>query len=474
MKTKAKLLAMAAALAVLGGAWVLAESMAGEQTAREAAAVRSTPEHMDLSAGTAEDIRGMSWNFGGETISLVRDGESSVWVKQGDTDCPIDSEAVESLAAAAASVKARSSISHVMDYEQYGLAEPVLTLTVTTEDHAVTYDVGGRTLDGEYYIRVDGSDTVYTETGTLLPAFGVTLDELIAMETVPEDIGEVTGLSVATDVTAYELKYTKESSGQWSGGASKWFVTLGEETLPLEEKQAQMLCANVTEIEFLELVEWHGENPEAYGLDMPQGTATVTYTARDGGQRTFSLEFGDYTDGNVYVRMGGSPRVYTAVGSSLDGLMYPDWEAMAPLDIFPMDMTTVTGAEIRLGGHTYEVEIITGKTETPAENGEMHTEPVTCYVSNGWTLDTHDAQAWFGRLTDLKAESTAAEGEGREELLAVTLHRQDETMPEVTLTIWGYDSSRCLCAVDGEDWYFLSRTSAEALAAEAESFLIIE
>lgn len=465
MKGRAKLLAAAAALAVLAGAWCLAEAMAGEQAAAAEAAVEQEPELIFLSAGAAEDILGLSWSRAGESVSLLRD-EAGDWVREDDPVCPIDQTAAQTLAAAAGNITARSVIGKVVDFEPYGLAEPVLTLTVVTSEKTVTYAVGGQTLAGEFYLSVEGENAVYTETGALLPAFAVTMDELIAMETVPEDIAEVTGVSVVTDVTVYEMKHTEESSGQWNSGAYRWFVTLGEETLPLEEKQAQMLCANVTEIEFLELVEWHGENPEAYGLDTPQGTATVTYAARDGGERTFFLEFGDYAGGNVYVRMGDSRRVYTAAGSVLDSLMYPDWEAMRPLDVFPVDMTTVTGAEIRLGGHTYDVEIITGESEMVGE--------VICYVSNGWTLDTAGAADWFRRLTALKAESTAEQMQGREELLSVTVFRDDEAQPEVMMTVWGYDSGRCLCVVNGEAWYFLSRADAEALVAEAESLLIIE
>lgn len=464
MKGRAKLLAAAGALAVLAGAWFLAESMAREQVKAAEAAVEQEAELIPLSAGAAGDIRSLLWSRNGETVSLVRT-ESGLWEKSGDPDCPIDQAAAAELVSAAGNITARSAIKKVTDLGTYGLAEPVLTLTVATADKTVSYAVGGRTLSGEYYLRIEGDDPVYTETGSLLPAFDVTLEELIALETAPEDIGMVMGLSVATDVGAYELVFGEEEPGRWNSGAYNWFAAREEETFPLAEEQAQALYENVTDVEFKSLVEWHGENEEDYGLDAPQGTASVRYVDRDGAEKTFGLEFGDYTGGDVYVRIAGSDRVYTTGGDVLDRLMYPDWEAMVPPDVFPADMAAVTGAEVRMGGHTYNVEII---TETK-ESGD-----VVCYVSNGWTLDAGAAADWFSYLTSLEAESPAGEAAGREELIGVTLFREDETMPEVTLTLWSYDSGRCLCAVNGTELYFLSRDDGEALLRKAESLFIIE
>lgn len=471
MRGRAKIVAMAASLAVLAGAWFLAESMARDQVEEEKAAAE--PEEIRLSIGTAEELRGLSWNHNGEAISLVRDGETAAWVNEIDEDCPIDQAAVEPLVKAAADVKAGVAISNVTDFEQYGLAEPAMTVTVTAADRTITYDIGGQTLNGECYVRVDGSDTVYTETGVLLSAFEVSMDQLLAMETAPEDMGEVTALSVKTDVAEYELRYTEESTGQWNSGAYNWFVTQGEDRFPLTADRARELYGIVTEITFTELVEWHGGGLAEYGLDAPQGRAAVTYTAENGAEKSFALEFGEYTGSHVYVRIEGSDRIYTVAGTVLDRLMYPDWKAMMPLDVFPADLTSVTGARILLGGHTYDVEIIT-EEEPPAEGDGGTAETVTCYVSNGWTLDFQAAEAWFEMLTALEAESTAVEVEGREELLNVTLLRDDETRPEVTLIIWSYDSGRCLCEVNGEAWYFVSRADAETLVLEGESLLLFE
>lgn len=475
MKRSAKLLAMAVALAVLVGAWLLAESMAGRLTdktesetaaAEEAAVIR-------LSAGTAEDIQSLRWDWESGSAALLWKEESDVWINAGDSACPIDQTAVEPLIAAAADVTAGMSITGVTDFAQYGLDEAAMTITVGTADHEVTYELGSQTIEGEYYLRVDGTDTVYTEKGTLLPAFEVTLEDILALETGPEDVASVTRLTVATDVSAWEMIYTEETADVWYGGAYNWFVTSGEETFPLEAANAGALYGHVTDITFLELVNWHGDAAD-YGLDAPQGTASVDYVTEDGEEKTFALEFGDYTGSYVYVRVADSDEIYIASGTALDGLMYPDWEAMMPMTVCPADLNVVAGATVALGGHIYELEIHRETTEITDESGETVTGETVCYTANGWTLDDELAFAWLESLTTLEAESLADTETGREELLTVTLRWEDETFPEVTVVLESYDSTRSLCMVNGAERYFIARTDGEELVLSAEELLIIE
>lgn len=466
MKGRAKLSAVAAALAVLAGAWYLAESM--ENPPEEAAEVLAPQTQILLSAGAETEICGLSWTFEGETVELVLDGETKQWEKKDDPACPIDQEAVKALVSSVANVTAGRAISGVRDFAQYGLENPVMTILAETGEGGVTYELGGQTLNGESYLRADGGDAVYTESGGLLPAFSVTLEELIFMDTAPGDVAEVASLSVTTDVTGYELRGGEKSD---TGG---WKVTEGEVLRPLSEEGAQMLFSHVLDIAFYDLVDWNGGDGAAYGLDTPQGLAVLRYRGSDGGEKSFGLEFGDYINGLVYVRIAGTGRVYTADGAVLDGLMYPDWEAMAPLDLFPVDMNEVSGAEITLNGHTYKVDIITERTERVEETGQTVTEEVICYVSDGWTLPAQEGASWFEMLARLEAESSAGTAEGREELLALSVFREGEETPAATLELRNYDSSRCLCIANGESRYFVLRTQGEELIRKAESLLVME
>lgn len=458
MKGRARLLAAAGALAVLAGAWFLADTMTMEQTAALVEAEekeKTEAEPIGLSIGGAEEIQALTWSRNGEEESLVR-SENGLWQRKNDPDCPIDQTVAGMLAETAGNITARAAIENVRDMELYGLTDPAMTLTVSTAVASETYAIGGQNLGGEYYLRRGEEWVVYTESGELLPAFSLAMEDLLALDTPPANIGEIRSLSVATEVGGYEM--TKGESG--------WYAIAGQMQYSLAEEAAEELCGVITGIRFLELVEWHGEGLDTYGLDAPQGTAELSYVDRDGGEGTFSLAFGDYIAGNVYVTIPGSDRVYIALGTVLDRLMYPDWEAMAPRGVIPEDADGVTGAEVELEGHTYKIEIITEVQESG--------ETLTCYVSNGWTLDTAAARAWFSTLLSLEGEQSAGTAEGREELLSVTLRFAEEEMSSCKLVIRGYDSSRCLCEVEGERRYFLARETGEALAKEAESLFVIE
>lgn len=473
MKRSKKLLILMLALVVLAGAWLLAEYMSG-RFSDESAAEEGQAENIDLSAGLYEDITALSWSYGGQTVSLSYDSQTERWVNTADETCPIDGEAVEPLLRAVSSVTATMAIEDGEDLEQYGLDEPQITVMAATADHIVTYEVGNVTITGEYYLKLEDGETVYTETGTLAPAFQVQLDDMLALESPPEDIAQVTGLSVRTEVESYTLAYQPEDGGGWYDGRYDWFLDTEDGYTPLETERAAALYQAVTEIEFLSCETWNAQSLADYGLTAPQGRATVSYTDSEGAEKTFSLEFGDYTGGYVYVRLAGSKMVYLADGAALDSLMYPDWTAMTPLDVCPLDWEGVTGAVAELDGHTYEITKITETVESTGEDGEtVQTEDVI-YSCNGWVLDTEQVDAWLEELSALQGESLAGTAEGRQPLLTVTFLREDETRPEVSVALWSYDSASCLCVVNGETALFVSRQAIDDLISEAESILVVE
>lgn len=473
MKRNRKVFAFVAALAVLIGAWLLAEDMAGRFERRDEPV--ETTEPIRLFAGQASDIRGLAWSYAGETVELVWDEDRDVWAKAGDRDCPIDQAAVRPLVEAAANVKALMAISRVLDFAQYGLETPILTLTVTTGERAVTYELGNQTLIGEYYLRMDGENTVYTETGVLVPAFQVLLEDILYVESAPEDIAAVTSLAVDTDVACFELVWQEEASDTWYGGVYNWFLrTEDGEPSPLETAQAETLYGLVTGVEFVRCVGWHEEDLALYGLEEPQGTVVLTYRTEAGDTETFELTFGDYKDGCVYVKTGNSPSVYLAMGTALDRLMYPDWESMVPRSVCPVDMAEVTAVEVTVGGHTYDIQRHTEILESVDANGDIVAEETVYYVSNGWTLDASAAEQWFDSAAELSAVSVAPNAEGREKRLSIVFYRDSEMWPEVTMEIWSYDSRHSLCAVNGEEKYLIALEEGESLINEGERLLVIE
>ena len=474
MRKKGTPVVLAVSLAVLAAAWLLAESTAGRLGTKEEAGASGERESVPLSAGRQEDIRALSWVYEEKRVSLEWEEEEERWIQVGDPACPVDPLSVEALVAAAANVRGGMRITGVKDFAQYGLEEPALTVVVETEDNAVTYEVGNRTITGEYYLRLDETDTVYTGEGAFPESFQVGLEDLLAVERAPEDIAAPKALHVTGEGENYSLQRQEEGDGAWYSGAYEWYVTREGDTSPVSAEGAKLLWEQVIGVSFQSCVDWHEENFARYGLDMPQVVVEAVYLTAEGEEKTFSLRFGDYAGEQIYGNMAGSDKVYLLSGAMADELMYPNWTAMTPLTVCPVNLEEVAGVTVAMGGHVYEMEVIRKSRQEVDTDGNLVMEETACYVANGWTLDENGAESWLNEVAGLTAESPAAEAQGREELLSVTFLPEDGTWPAVTLSLRSYDSTRCLCLVNETEGYFIARTRGEALVTAAEKLLMPE
>lgn len=306
MKRGAKLGVLVAALAVLVGAWGLINYLTTQKEAADAA-LEITDDDIDLAVGEHDDVTALSWTYSESTVNLTYDADSETWVNADDETCPIDQEAVDALVTAVSSTCASQEVTDVEDFEQYGLDEPTLTVTASTADATVTYAVGSTSLTGEYYVRVDGGTSVYTETGLLAGAFQVQIDDLLQLESAPEDIASVVSLSVETDVTSYTVEAVEDAAAFYCTDAYTWFLTeldgvdytaavvttaeaeteVSEESeaseeaaatalittqaAALDEDSAAALYELVSGISFLSCETWNADDLSAYGLDAPPG-----------------------------------------------------------------------------------------------------------------------------------------------------------------------------------------------------------
>jgi hypothetical protein len=465
MKMRAKLAVLALALVVLAGAWFLAAYMAGQD---DQPPQTDPEESVDISAGLERDITALSWSYQGQTVNLSYDGAQ--WTSADYDACPIDQQAVEPLVQAVCSLTATVVSRDVETLDAYGLAEPALIVMAATADHIATYQLGSPSSGGGYYLRVDDSSTVYGVEDTLLETFSLGLADVISLDILPDDVAQVTALRVRTDVEEYTLLYDPALGQADYAGRYAWFRRQSEADTPLDAEKAQALCQLVLDMDVLSCVSWDGEDEALYGFDAPQGTVTLDYTDAQGQSGQTVLEFGAYGADGVYVRRAGEPVIYLAAGAALDGLMYPDWTALTPLYACPMDWQAVTRAVVTWQGQTYDICRYQETTQQPTLD-ERQSQEITenIYSASGWLLDADGVEAWLQALTALQGEQTALTASGREQLFSVSLYDGGEE--PVTMTVYTYDSARCLCVVDNGQELFVSRADAFALAAQLSEFL---
>lgn len=461
LRQRKKFAVLALSAAVLAGAWLLAEYMDRAPAAEALAREEPSPEPIDLSVGRARELTALSWSWEGQTVNLAWDEETARWVNADDETCPVDSAAASALAKAAASVRASMAIRDATDLTQYGLDRPALTVMAATEEDIAAYAVGNMSITGEYYIRRDGEDTVYLEEGALA-AFRVGVEDILTLESVPDDVGTVTGLSVISEAGDYELRYRDEPE-------PGWYREEGDRAVPLEEDRVRALYEALLDTSFSACVTWDGA-AEEYGLDEPQVRAELTYVDTAGRDAAFTLEFGDYAGREVFVRFPGSDMVYLTAAAVPDGLMYPDWAAMEPATVLTLNTADLSELHVELGDGSWDILRLEETTERPVGEETVSVTDVI-YSANGWVLDTGAVEDWLAALAGLTAEDAAPAGEGRQTLLSVELTWKDPEGVPAELELRNYDSARDLCVVGGDRYLLVSREAAEAvLAAAAELF----
>lgn len=464
MEPRARIWMPLLALTVLAGAWVLAETMVRVPEEALPTLAEASDESVDLAVGAARDVTALSWSWEGETVSLVRDDDGA-WQNADDAACPVNDAAVQGLSRAVASVRADMSVEDVTEFSQYGLDEPSLSVIAATEENIVSYEVGSMTLTGEYYVRLNGGRTVYLETGVLAPAFRVHLADILALERVPSDIAAVTGLSVYTEAGDYEL--VRRAEGQ------VWLLSGEEGGTELEADRVRTLYEPLTELELTRCAAWDASEAGSFGLDTPRGRAIVHYVDTGGKRRSFILEFGDYTEGDVYVRFAGSGMVYLVPAAVLDGLMYPDWSSMLPLTVLAAEPEEISSLRVELGGHEYRIERLHETTEVTVSGESVEVTDII-YSADGWVLDTAAVDRWLASLSSLRADGPAAAGEGLDTLLAVTVTWADEEREPASVELRGYDSAHALCLASDGRRLLVPRQDADTLAAELEKLLVLE
>ena len=91
------------------------------------------------------------------------------------------------------------------DLEAYGLAEPVITISITLQDgQEITVYLGNDSSDGNLYFMTSESGSIYTGDSYLATAFDCQLSDLEAEEEEEEDASSEESAESSEDASAEE------------------------------------------------------------------------------------------------------------------------------------------------------------------------------------------------------------------------------------------------------------------------------
>ncbi len=137
--------------------------------------------------------------------------EDGIWQDAQDADVSIQQSMVENLLSYISHITSDTAIEQAEELSQYGLEEPSMTIAVSLQGGgSVVIHIGeSNSMTGEYYLKTDGDNTVYTVGASLVSAFEKTPEEFVQEETEEAEASEE-AVEEIEETEAFEKK-TKEA-----------------------------------------------------------------------------------------------------------------------------------------------------------------------------------------------------------------------------------------------------------------------
>ncbi len=128
-----------------------------------------------------EDIISFSYDYEGITYSFEK--EEDTWHYTGDRSLSIDQTTIAVMLNRVAPFTAEQGLGEVSDFNQYGLEEPLKTITYSTADQSYTIQIGGyNSVATVYYAKLAGDNKVYTVISPVKTVFDRDMEDWVEKE----------------------------------------------------------------------------------------------------------------------------------------------------------------------------------------------------------------------------------------------------------------------------------------------------
>ena len=409
-----------------------------------------------------DTVTALLWTNEDGTFSFAK---GDTWTYDGDSAFPVDEGKINDLLAQFEDFAAAFAIDDVEDYAQYGLTEPICTISITAGEETYTVQLGDFSkMDEQRYVSI-GDGKAYLVSHDPLDEFGAVLRDMILDDTIPAfDTAEKIAF---TGTENYTISYDEDGT---SICADDVYFADGQ---PLDTDNVNAWLTALTGLDLTDYVSYNVTNEElqTFGLDEPALTITLDYsssdedgTETDAGTLVLHLsqnpeelaaygealanEEDDLPDVTCYARVGESQIVYQITQSEFDALTAVSYDTLRHQKLFTADFDTVTSIDVTLEGETYTF------TYTPPENEDDEDAEGT-WSYNGEEFDVFN---FSYALRALSASSFTDEKPTGQEEISLTLHLDNEDFPAFTLTLYRCDGETCIAEVDGEPVAFVSRS----------------
>lgn len=250
---------------------------------------------------SAEDIVSLKFNVGNGDLEFGK--EDDQWYYTPDKDFPLQQSYPEDMAETVGSITADRELTDGDSIDAYGLDEPAYTIEYTDADGNTAELLFGDMTGDDYYVMLNGNDTVYTVNSSVIDPFNYTLDDMAQLDDYPS-IG--------------------------SGNLVKEVITQNGETTTYDsedEDQAEDIAAvagGLGAVTLSEAADYsvEDEDLDVYGLDEDSRiTVEATYTQNDE-EQLLTLYIGNEDgSGNRYVMLNDSRIVYLISDEISDNIL---------------------------------------------------------------------------------------------------------------------------------------------------------
>ncbi len=312
-----------------------------------------------ITSFSQEEISQVSYQYRDEekvNYKLVKD----TWQNADDADFPLSSEAfANNFVGAFVQIKTSRTLT-AEDEQNYGLDDPYLTLEVENSggEKELFYLGDYNSMLGEYYLKIDGKDEIYTIGTDLVYICREDIYDYATMESFPSySTDTLKNIRIVNDGTVVELAYFENGYETDLIGQCKWFFGApfsyyrSAETNKIDEMTQDVIDV----LQFKKLVNYKPTEEElvAYGLKDSTRQYRINYTEKDEETNVTRdcasiVEFGNYdSETDCYYA-----RVIEMTGNAQEVSNYiylidkADIEALLGID--PMDYVYKYAAYIKL------------------------------------------------------------------------------------------------------------------------------
>lgn len=423
------------------------------------------------------------------TLSL---GEDHTWGLQGEENLPLNTTAVENFVESLLYVKAQDTIAEgVVDFGEYGLNNPALTLHVVYADMAaVTMEFASLAVGNGYYLRVNGDHRVYLTDGTLAkeamkqPEAYVSLSVVTAPSVNKEDangtvmIKELSLTGTLRNNVITTIRPKEEADGKEFENTSHLL------TAPYKmatDSTVTTAVFAVTDISAQEAVVLHPNAAQLkeYGLDEPQSVAKIelgvfTSTAGADGTITSSgyyneqlhiVKLGKKTaDGTGYYAMADARDVIYRINADQVPWADKTYHDFANQYLFLRNLTSLKSITCTVGEKEYDF------TFKHNPEGDTLDDELTVTM-NGETLRTHEFRVLYQVLMTLYRTGDApAEPQG-EPMLTVRVSSLDEKLADRVIDIYAHSGSVCIARAETGDTYKMTASRVLDAIEQIENYV---